>query len=141
MPNLLNICSSYEDVAPEKSYIQTSDFENPKELARYLEYLVTNETAFNEYFWWEDHYKSLKFSTLRLTNESDMKLYTALPDDLKLMCKFCKALNDELEPKSYPDFHDWWFKQSNCDLSNTHRVYNFYLKSLSCVKSQASQNK
>ena len=34
-----------------------NDFSNIKDLAAELEYLNNNETAYNEYFWWTEHYK------------------------------------------------------------------------------------
>ena len=34
-----------------------NDFSTIKDLATELEYLNKNETAYNEYFWWTEHYK------------------------------------------------------------------------------------
>ena len=47
----------YSNTAPPHSYIHVNDFSTIKELAAELEYLNRNETAYNEYFWWTEHYK------------------------------------------------------------------------------------
>ncbi|GAM27108.1 hypothetical protein SAMD00019534_102830, partial [Acytostelium subglobosum LB1] len=42
-----------DEFVPEKSIIKTSDFESPQALAKYLSYLASNESAYNEYFAWK----------------------------------------------------------------------------------------
>ncbi|EDO33856.1 predicted protein, partial [Nematostella vectensis] len=37
----------------KNSIIKVSDFKGPKELAEYLNYLMTNETAYNKYLEWK----------------------------------------------------------------------------------------
>ncbi|BHF75018.1 hypothetical protein SprV_0501811100 [Sparganum proliferum] len=41
--------------APPNSYIHVDDFENVEELARYLQYLDKNDTAYATYFAWKEH--------------------------------------------------------------------------------------
>ena len=42
--------AAYSQIAPEHSFIDVLDFESPKKIADYLQYLDQNDTAFNEYF-------------------------------------------------------------------------------------------
>lgn len=44
----------YNYAAPPDSFIHVEDFQSPKELADYLLFLHTNETAYNKYFEWQD---------------------------------------------------------------------------------------
>ena len=39
-------------MAPPNSYIHVEDFDTPHELAKYLDYLDKNETAYAEYHQW-----------------------------------------------------------------------------------------
>ena len=42
--------AAYSQIAPPHSFIDVLDFESPKKIADYLQYLDQNDTAFNEYF-------------------------------------------------------------------------------------------
>jgi len=44
-------------VALNHSFIDIENFENLQSLGTYLNYLNTNDTAYNEYFWWRTKYK------------------------------------------------------------------------------------
>jgi alpha-1,3-fucosyltransferase len=48
--------ADYSSIAPPHSYIDARLFE-PQELANYLLILDSNETLYNEYFWWKDYYQ------------------------------------------------------------------------------------
>lgn len=47
--------ASYNLIAPSHSYINALQF-TPEELANYLKKLDANDTLYNEYFWWKDHF-------------------------------------------------------------------------------------
>ncbi|KAK3873765.1 hypothetical protein Pcinc_021248 [Petrolisthes cinctipes] len=47
----------YEAVAPPNSYINALDFKTPKDLAVFLKLVANNETVYNKYMEWKDHYK------------------------------------------------------------------------------------
>ena len=49
--------ANYSHIAPHHSYINALDFTSPEELAQYLKLLDSNDTLYNEYFWWKDHYR------------------------------------------------------------------------------------
>lgn len=73
---LLNL--KYVDrAAPPHSFIHVEDFSSMFDLAKMLEYLSKNETAYREYFWWTQYYQ--------LRNNWD--------NHLEGMCKLCKILN------------------------------------------------
>ena len=46
----------YQSAAPPHSYINVKDYQNPKDLAKYLHYLKENRTAYNQYFEWKKHF-------------------------------------------------------------------------------------
>ncbi|KAK2143840.1 hypothetical protein LSH36_808g00122 [Paralvinella palmiformis] len=43
----------YKKVAPPGSFIHVDDFTSPQQLAKYLDYLISNNTAYLEYFAWK----------------------------------------------------------------------------------------
>ena len=49
--------ANYSEIAPPKSYINIEDFSNPSQLADYLQYLVKNQTAYEDYFQWKKYFK------------------------------------------------------------------------------------
>jgi alpha-1,3-fucosyltransferase len=48
--------ANYSQIAPPHSYINALDF-TPEKLAVYLKLVDSNDTLYNEYFWWKDHYE------------------------------------------------------------------------------------
>lgn len=46
---------SYLFKIPKSGYINALDFQSPKHLSDYLNYLDSNKTAYNEYFRWKKH--------------------------------------------------------------------------------------
>eukprot|EP00794_Sanderia_malayensis_P012258 gene12258-13522_t len=69
--------ANYDGLAIPGSYIDTSKFTSIKALADYLNYLDTNDTAYNEYFAWKLHY----------SKDSSAKA--------ELHCEICTELNSE----------------------------------------------
>lgn len=49
--------ADYQRAAPPHSYVHVDEFANVRQLADRLEYLASNDTAYNEYFWWIRHYR------------------------------------------------------------------------------------
>ena len=49
--------AEYDKFAPPRSYLNVRDFQSVSDLARKLESLAANETAYREYFWWTDQYR------------------------------------------------------------------------------------
>ncbi|KAF4757294.1 hypothetical protein FOZ63_019518 [Perkinsus olseni] len=49
--------ADYEEIAPPGSFIHVDDFRTTKELSAYLQYLTSNDTAYNEYHHWRAFYE------------------------------------------------------------------------------------
>ena len=47
----------YINAAPPHSYIHVDEHTSVRSLAKKLEYLSENETAYKEYFWWTKYYR------------------------------------------------------------------------------------
>jgi hypothetical protein len=48
--------SRYEKHSPPNSFIHVDDFSSPQELAKYLNYLDSNDTAYQDYLYWRFDY-------------------------------------------------------------------------------------
>ncbi|CAH8288261.1 unnamed protein product, partial [Schistosoma intercalatum] len=81
----------YQKVSPPHSFIHVDQFENPKELAKYLKYLDKNDTAYNEYFAW--HKRGV------------VTVWSFKPE-----CEFCILANalPYFEPTIHENFMFWW---------------------------------
>ena len=88
-PPLQYFIFRYTKRAPQNSFIHVDDFSSPKELAQYLRYLNSNDTAYQQYLEWKlDH-----------TN--------VCPD---LRCDLCSMIHDafgELRIKNYRSLAQW----------------------------------
>lgn len=71
--------ADYSTVAPAKSYISVQNFTSPRQLAEYLDWLVSNPAEYLSYFWWKPHY--------RVVEDVDPKTPHALPASFP--CKLC----------------------------------------------------
>ena len=47
----------YALAAPPHSFIHVDEYQSVLSLAKKLDYLSQNETAYKEYFWWTEHYR------------------------------------------------------------------------------------
>ena len=101
--------ADYTKLAIPGSYINVLDFKTLKQLADYLHYLDTNNTAYNEYFKWRLKYKVFR-SNLDLS-----------------LCEICKwyVSKSPLEPKVYHDLADHWVTKGKCNAKN-HLVTNMW---------------
>ena len=104
-------------VAPPHSFINVLDFPSIEALAHYLIKLDRNDTLYNEYFWWMDHYK------LR-----NVMLYEGM--HYKTYCSMCAALhnpslhsNDRKSLPYYNDLKSWWRKTGDCKTLGFHGMY------------------
>ena len=90
-------------LAPPHSYIHTEDYENPKDLIDYLEYLVKNDTAYMEYHSW------------RLFKPDLTKAGEIWED--KRNCGICKLMQKNMK-ENYPvrmikSVASWWWLNSH----------------------------
>lgn len=83
--------SDYSRLVPPNSFIHVNDFSSPKDLAKYLNYLDENNSAYYSYFRWK-------------------KIGNFI--DTKFMCRVCAMLHHsaliERPPKSIEDIENWW---------------------------------
>ena len=83
-----------------RTYINILDFPNAETLAHYLKYLDSNDTAYNEYFWYKKYYKIFK---------------------PQFICRLCKKLHDETEkPKVYNNLFTLYNRRTNCHINDTY---------------------
>ena len=90
--------ASYENeqLAIPGSFINVIDFESVEALAKYLMYLNSNDTAYNEYFMWRRKFKRA-------------------PPMPGWACLVCAALNnDSLPAKVYDNLGEFWGVEKTC---------------------------
>lgn len=91
--------ADYSQFAPPHSYINALDY-TPDALAAYLKILDSNDTLYNEYFWWKRHYRV----------EAGVKQMVA-----RGFCDLCKKLHqDEGIVKYYPELVSEWHPNKAC---------------------------
>ncbi|GIX89318.1 glycoprotein 3-alpha-L-fucosyltransferase A [Caerostris extrusa] len=94
--------SDYEKLCPPDSFIHADDFQSPSELAKYLDFLMNNDTAYNSFFDWKKQYK--------VVNEHG---YFGSPS--LHLCRICEALNNyNYKPKTYSDLKSFWNVKTDC---------------------------
>ena len=87
----------YNEEGPPHSYIDVQDYDSPKELAEYLNYLAENEEEYYKYFSWKAHYG------MKGTN-------------IEGVCPLCDIAHDAGNTWARPareDYYNWWF--GGCD--------------------------
>ena len=86
----------YDVAAPPHSFINVRDYESPRHLAKYLNYLTENEEEYYSYFKWRSHYM----------------LQNSNPAGNCLLCDIAHNITGWARP-AREDYYDWWF--SGCD--------------------------
>jgi alpha-1,3-fucosyltransferase len=91
--------ANYSQLAPFHSYINALDF-TPETLAQYLKILDANDTLYNEYFWWKDHYR-IESGVEQMARHG--------------FCDLCKKLHqDDGVTKYYPELLTDWNPDTVC---------------------------
>jgi alpha-1,3-fucosyltransferase len=90
--------ANYSEIAPPHSYINAMDF-TPERLARYLTILDANDTLYNEYFWWKNHYRVE-------SGEPQMARHG--------FCDLCKKLHQDQSVKYYSEIKSEWHPNTQC---------------------------
>lgn len=81
------------------SYIDAAKFDSIEELGNYVNYLDSNDRAYNKYFEWRKHLK--------------------VTEGIDKMCLICHAAHDESRTtKTYPFLQSFWGTQSLCESHN-----------------------
>jgi len=85
----------YRSIAPPHSYIHVDDYDTPKDLMEELVAIAKNDTLYQSYFWWKDHFA--------LSQEVERES----------QCMLCLILNNVESFKStndYAHFTKYWNK-------------------------------
>jgi len=99
VPVVLDLHGNYARFAPDGSYINALDFPSVKELADYLKLLDKNDTLYNQYFMWRNHYV----------------IHSEASDFQRGLCRLCSKLHGSLNPKTmYDDLTGWWHSDAKC---------------------------
>ncbi|XP_076816990.1 alpha-(1,3)-fucosyltransferase 7-like isoform X2 [Clavelina lepadiformis] len=98
-----------EKLAPTGSFIHTDDFKTPADLAKYLLYLDSNDTAYGEYFEWVEH-----------PDEKTLELAKAY--DHTILSRLCKMMLSNDEKKSYHSVSDFYLKEKQNCVSSTEDI-------------------
>ncbi|VDN33673.1 unnamed protein product [Gongylonema pulchrum] len=95
--------SIYDVSLPPGSFIAADDFESPRQLAKYLNYLERNNTVYLRnryscsYLEWTKHYQ-------RSTAETSMC-------DL---CRYVHSCRENGTSKTVSDISAWWYRDKQC---------------------------
>ncbi|XP_046651804.1 alpha-(1,3)-fucosyltransferase C-like [Daphnia pulicaria] len=91
--------ANYSQIAPPHSYIDALDF-TPEKLAEYLKLVDSNDTLYNEYFWWKDHYE-VEAGVDQMASHG--------------FCDLCKKLHqDQGVTKYYYELVSEWDPETKC---------------------------
>lgn len=91
---------TYENIIPSHSFIPMDDFESASDMANYLVALMSNKTAYLEYFKWRSE------GWVRTYQGTGYRFH---------FCKLCEALLENRPPKTYVDVEQWFHQTSECE--------------------------
>ena len=84
--------ANYSQLAPPHSFIDASQF-TPRQLARYLRKVASNDTLYNEFFWWKRHY-SVEAGLEQMVRHA--------------YCDLCEKLHQDSTVKMYQSTESIW---------------------------------
>ena len=89
--------ANYSSLAPAHSFIDAMQF-TPRQLAEHLSHLAANDTLYNEFFWWKEHYE-VEAGVEQMARHG--------------FCDLCKKLHQDSTEKVYEKIKfDWsWIAQ------------------------------
>lgn len=100
--------ANYNEIAPPHSYINALDF-TPETLAYYLKLLDANDTLYNEYFWWKDHF-TVEAGVEQMARHG--------------FCDLCKKLHEDRGvTKYYPELLSEWHHTKRCKTFNSWEIH------------------
>ncbi|VBB25648.1 unnamed protein product [Acanthocheilonema viteae] len=91
---------TYENLIPPLSFIPMDDFESAQAMANYLIALMSNKTAYLEYFKWR------RDGWVRAYQNTGYRFH---------FCKLCEALLEERPTKTYENVEEWFYGTSECE--------------------------
>ena len=104
----------YKKVAAPNSYINADNFESPKKLADYLNYLTRNETEYSSYFKWKfdlfsDFEKNIIFKNQMINTNQGHRFFSYSMD--KALCDLCSTLHNKTFMSAEYDNKRWKMKE------------------------------
>jgi len=91
--------ADYAEVLPPRSFIHVDDFESTEALGEYLQYLMENPEAYNEYHEWRKYYEPF---------------VPSLHGDYSRWCHMCDVLAQKKPGESKKTMGEWWFAENTC---------------------------
>ena len=106
IPVVLDLHGNVARFAPAGSYINALDYSSVKELADYLKILDGNDTLYNQYFEWKQHY---------VVETSDALMKHTNPARFRDICRLCSILHDPSRPVNVvKNLTKWWNDEAKC---------------------------
>ena len=100
--------ANYTHFTPPHSVIDITEYSHPKDLAKYLHFLLNNQKAYNRYFAWKSHGYELDLSRKGIMGEA--------------FCTVCEMLHDpNYKYKDYTNLKGWWTDEM-CDAYTISRM-------------------
>ena len=96
--------ANYSQVAPPHSFINALDYKSPKELAKYLKWLVKHEREYYAFYEWKSKYQVHRFR---------YGLFQAF-------CHLCEVLNENETDRNQLDVRSWWLQHGVCKTDKFH---------------------
>ena len=85
------------DVYIPNSFINANSFPTPEGLGQFLKDIIVNETQYDQYFKWRNHYE------------------LTVPNDNDFLCELCEKLHDPSQsPKTYESMKKWLYEDAHC---------------------------
>lgn len=121
----------YKKIALPYSFINAENFNSPKSLADYLNYLNSNETAYMEYF--QSKFDLVKNLKTKLESEKNEQ-YEKPRDDFTPFCEICSKLHDTNYLNSHLNnkivkISEWFNPSSECwDQDEPNKFFSWVTK-------------
>ena len=109
---------NYSRVAPPHSYINALEYNHPRQLATYLQYLSDNPDEYLSYFWWQEYYD---------VQPKTFAKHDRMSNFAQSFCRLCDRLHASSEAttqehssdtssfSSYGNISDWWKQKGQCN--------------------------
>ncbi len=96
----------YHGIAPPHSFIHVNDFASVEDLAKALEGLSRDASAYGDYFWWRQYYS--------------VRSQEGIAEEAQ--CKLCEILNLDgglvQSPNDYSNFKAYWHRCRKADITS-----------------------
>ncbi|KAK7788582.1 hypothetical protein R5R35_013315 [Gryllus longicercus] len=87
--------ANYSAIVPPHSYIDARDFETPRDLARYLQFLARRPEELEKFWWWKRHYRVNQYPS-------------------SVLCHLCERVHNPGPAGAYQDVARWYSGPGIC---------------------------